>query len=162
MAPASCKTWMAQPRRLRIGGRSSFVISIEITPAWDESFRPPVRSQRLARVRDSRLARLGLVHLFRGAARMSECQAAGLPAGSAQGKISVSLRGLMGKPEEPYIRVIAETYRESGTGLHGDLHVRPIAGQGISRKAASATGCVLPVAEACSFASWERKYSIPR
>jgi hypothetical protein len=39
----------------------------------------------------------------------------------------------MGKPEELYIRIIVETYRESGGGLHGDLHVRPIAGQGISR-----------------------------
>ena len=39
----------------------------------------------------------------------------------------------MGKPEEPYIRIIVETYRESGGGLHGDLHVRPIAGQGVSR-----------------------------
>jgi hypothetical protein len=35
----------------------------------------------------------------------------------------------MGKPEEPYIRVIVETYRESGSGLHGDIHVRPIAGE---------------------------------
>ncbi len=39
----------------------------------------------------------------------------------------------MGKPEEPYIRIIVETYRDGGSGLHGDLHVRPIAGQGISR-----------------------------
>lgn len=39
----------------------------------------------------------------------------------------------MGKPEEPYIRMIVETYAESGSGLHGDLHVRPIAGQGISK-----------------------------
>lgn len=38
----------------------------------------------------------------------------------------------MGKPEEPYIRIIVETYCESGGGLHGDLHVRPISGQGIS------------------------------
>jgi hypothetical protein len=37
----------------------------------------------------------------------------------------------MGKPEEPYIRIVVETYRESGSGLHGDIHVRPIAGQGI-------------------------------
>jgi hypothetical protein len=35
----------------------------------------------------------------------------------------------MGKPEEPYIRVVVETYRESGSGLHGDIHVRPIAGE---------------------------------
>jgi hypothetical protein len=35
----------------------------------------------------------------------------------------------MGKPEEPYIRIVVETYIESGSGLHGDIHVRPIAGQ---------------------------------
>ena len=35
----------------------------------------------------------------------------------------------MGKPEEPYIQVIVETYLESGSGLHGDRHVRPIAGE---------------------------------
>lgn len=35
----------------------------------------------------------------------------------------------MGKPEEPYIRLIVETYNESGSGLHGYIHVRPIAGQ---------------------------------
>jgi hypothetical protein len=39
----------------------------------------------------------------------------------------------MGKPEEPYIRIIVETYYESGSGLHGDVHVRPIAGQQISQ-----------------------------
>jgi hypothetical protein len=39
----------------------------------------------------------------------------------------------MGRPEEPYIRIIVETYQESGGGLHDDLHVRPIAGQGISQ-----------------------------
>lgn len=38
----------------------------------------------------------------------------------------------MGKPEEPYILMVVETYTESGGGLHGDLHVRPIAGQSIS------------------------------
>jgi hypothetical protein len=37
----------------------------------------------------------------------------------------------MGKPEEPYIRLVVETYYESGSGLHGDIHVRPIAGQGM-------------------------------
>ena len=35
----------------------------------------------------------------------------------------------MGKPEEPYIEIIVETYYESGGGLHGDIHVRPAAGQ---------------------------------
>jgi hypothetical protein len=38
----------------------------------------------------------------------------------------------MGKPEEPYILMVVETYLESGSGLHGDLHVRPIAGQSVS------------------------------
>ncbi|MGC2780586.1 MAG: hypothetical protein WA418_33615 [Bradyrhizobium sp.] len=37
----------------------------------------------------------------------------------------------MGKPEEPYILIVVETYLESGSGLHGDLHVRPIAGQAL-------------------------------
>ena len=35
----------------------------------------------------------------------------------------------MGMPEEPYIQIVVETYIESGSGLHGDIHVRPIAGQ---------------------------------
>lgn len=39
----------------------------------------------------------------------------------------------MGKPEEPYIRIIVETYLESGSGLHGDIHVRPISGQKVPR-----------------------------
>lgn len=39
----------------------------------------------------------------------------------------------MGKPQEPYIRIIVETYIESGSGLHGDIHVRPIAGQQVSQ-----------------------------
>lgn len=37
----------------------------------------------------------------------------------------------MGKPEEPYIRIVVETYIERASGLHGDIHVRPIAGQGV-------------------------------
>jgi hypothetical protein len=37
----------------------------------------------------------------------------------------------MGKPEEPYILIVVETYLESGSGLHGDLHVRPISGQAL-------------------------------
>jgi hypothetical protein len=37
----------------------------------------------------------------------------------------------MGMPEEPYRWIVVETYNESGSGLHGDIHVRPIAGQGI-------------------------------
>jgi hypothetical protein len=39
----------------------------------------------------------------------------------------------MGKPQEPYIRMVVETYRESGSGLHGDIHVRPVAGQQVSQ-----------------------------
>jgi hypothetical protein len=35
----------------------------------------------------------------------------------------------MAKPEEHYIELIVETYYESGSGLHGDIHVRPAAGQ---------------------------------
>src|SRR5262245_13671865 len=38
---------------------------------------------------------------------------------------------IMGKPEEPYILIVVETYHESGGGLHGDLHVRPIEGQAL-------------------------------
>lgn len=36
----------------------------------------------------------------------------------------------MGKPTEPTIRVLVETYLEWGSGLHGERHVRPVAGQG--------------------------------
>lgn len=36
----------------------------------------------------------------------------------------------MGKPTEPTVRVMVESYRESGAGLHGDVHVRPVEGQG--------------------------------
>jgi len=32
----------------------------------------------------------------------------------------------MGKPEERYYTVVVETYRESGSGLHGDIHVRTV------------------------------------
>jgi hypothetical protein len=35
----------------------------------------------------------------------------------------------VGKPEEPYYVVVVETYRISGSGLHGDIHVRPVAGE---------------------------------
>jgi hypothetical protein len=37
----------------------------------------------------------------------------------------------MGKPDEPYFMIVVETYLESGPGLHGDLHVRPIEGQAL-------------------------------
>jgi hypothetical protein len=35
----------------------------------------------------------------------------------------------MGKPEEPYYTIIVETYSVSGSGLHGDIHVRPAKGE---------------------------------
>lgn len=38
----------------------------------------------------------------------------------------------MARPEEPYILMVVETYHESGSGLHDDLHVRPIKGQSVS------------------------------
>lgn len=31
----------------------------------------------------------------------------------------------MAKPMEPYVECVVETYYESGSGLHGDIHVRP-------------------------------------
>ncbi len=38
----------------------------------------------------------------------------------------------MAKLGEPYRNVIVESYRASSTaGLHGPIHIRPIAGQGI-------------------------------
>jgi hypothetical protein len=36
----------------------------------------------------------------------------------------------MAKPKEPYRTVVVESYRESGSGLHGDVHIRPIPGEG--------------------------------
>ena len=36
----------------------------------------------------------------------------------------------MARPEEPTIRVMVESYRESGSGLHGNVHIRPVEGQG--------------------------------
>ena len=38
----------------------------------------------------------------------------------------------MAKPEEAYRYVVVESYRESGSGLHGDVHVRPVAAEGFS------------------------------
>jgi hypothetical protein len=35
----------------------------------------------------------------------------------------------MGMPDEPYYTLIVETYHESGSGLHGDIHVRCVEGQ---------------------------------
>ena len=53
----------------------------------------------------------------------------GLPSSNLIDKSSaaaVRLEAGVGKPEEPYIRIIVETYIESGSGLHGDIHVRPL------------------------------------
>ena len=36
----------------------------------------------------------------------------------------------MAKPFEPYRDVVVESVRKSGSGLHGDVHIRPVAGQG--------------------------------
>lgn len=37
----------------------------------------------------------------------------------------------MAKQQEPYQTVIVESFRPASTsGLHGDVHIRPIAGQG--------------------------------
>lgn len=36
----------------------------------------------------------------------------------------------MGKPSKPTVRLMVESYNESGSGLHGNVHVRPVAGQG--------------------------------
>jgi hypothetical protein len=37
----------------------------------------------------------------------------------------------MAKPNEPYRYVVVETYRESGSGLHGDVHIRPVLAEGL-------------------------------
>jgi hypothetical protein len=36
----------------------------------------------------------------------------------------------MAKPHERYRDVVVESFRIGGSGLHGDVHIRPIAGQG--------------------------------
>ena len=55
MAPACCSTFIAHPWSVRIACGLFFVVSVEITPAEDKSFRPPARSWRLARVRDTEI-----------------------------------------------------------------------------------------------------------
>jgi hypothetical protein len=35
----------------------------------------------------------------------------------------------MGMPEEPYYSIVVETYYKRGSGLHGDVHVRPVKGE---------------------------------
>ena len=37
----------------------------------------------------------------------------------------------MAKTLEPYRYVIVESYRERGSGLHGDVHIRPIVSEGL-------------------------------
>lgn len=38
----------------------------------------------------------------------------------------------MAKPDEPYRSVVVESFRPSATsGLHGDVHIRPVKGQGL-------------------------------
>lgn len=38
----------------------------------------------------------------------------------------------MAKMDEPYRRVTVESYRAANTsGLHGEIHIRPVAGQGL-------------------------------
>jgi hypothetical protein len=44
-------------------------------------------------------------------------------------RFTVSQERRMGRPEEPYYSIVVETYRVSGSGLHGDIHVRPVAGE---------------------------------
>lgn len=39
----------------------------------------------------------------------------------------------MAKPEEPYRQVLVESFRPPSTsGLHGEVHIRPLSGQGLS------------------------------
>src|SRR3954447_15007910 len=65
MATASCSTLSAHPRSVRIAGRLSFVISIELAPAGTNP-SPVLSFRRLARSRDSQSAELRFVPLFRG------------------------------------------------------------------------------------------------
>lgn len=39
----------------------------------------------------------------------------------------------MAKPREPYRTVVVESYHESGSGLHGDVHIRPVASEGLPK-----------------------------
>lgn len=38
----------------------------------------------------------------------------------------------MAKKGEPYREILVESYRASASGLHGDIHMRPVAGQGLT------------------------------
>jgi hypothetical protein len=54
----------------------------------------------------------------------------GMPEGNTGGSTTVfKTEARMGMPEEPYYTIVVETYRISGSGLHGDIHVRPVAGE---------------------------------
>ena len=39
----------------------------------------------------------------------------------------------MAKSRELYRTVMVESYRESGSGLHGDIHIRPLTSEGFPR-----------------------------
>jgi hypothetical protein len=79
MAPASCKALIAQPRKVRVVGRRSFVINISDRSIWTNPF--VLDSFRLlAQGRDSELRWLELFHVFRRAVHNKELPA-GLPAG---------------------------------------------------------------------------------
>lgn len=40
----------------------------------------------------------------------------------------------MSKPDEPYRMVVVESFKPSvSSGLHGEVHIRPVAGQGMSK-----------------------------
>jgi hypothetical protein len=38
----------------------------------------------------------------------------------------------MAKANEPYRYVVVESYHETGSGLHGDVHIRPVRAEGFS------------------------------
>src|SRR5690349_17162986 len=87
MAPTSCSTPSAHPRSVRIAGRLSLVISIEIAPHRDES-APPRSFPALSTGQGFPNGRAGLVHVFPSAVE----NAKDLAEASGPGRIS---------PEEP-------------------------------------------------------------
>jgi hypothetical protein len=60
IAPASCSTAIAQPRKVRVAGRFSLVVISILSSCLDESFRPASGSGRLAQSRDSLSQGFGL------------------------------------------------------------------------------------------------------
>lgn len=54
----------------------------------------------------------------------------------------------MEMPDEPYVWL---SYRESGGGLYGDIHVRPVAGQGVPTslrvRSPKAPRCAYPIGQ---------------